>query len=223
MNLNKIALYPCLFLSIVCLTVLFSCQDRLDSKRYEPIIKQATKAESVTLNAEKDTAILRLSYKTAPAISSDFLTSITAITYIDTAASIISKEKIGHVKVEIASPNGVEVFSYPLTDLNNGKIGFENTAKFLQNMLNNQGQANLGLVDTSKISTASLADLNTLNTQIQSSMKIENISYDGFISHDEEPEVIEIRAQLISKTETLPVVFQYNTQSQKIFYFGINE
>jgi hypothetical protein len=205
-------------LILIALIVLNSCQNT-----FENYLKTSTNADKASITTSKDTSCLHLTYKVLPRLGSDFLSSISAITYLDTAKKELANDKISFIKVSIQSPSGTEVYKYPISILNKAKLGLEKTAFFIENMLNGKSEQNAKTVDLDKISLDELSNLNTVNEQLQTTMKIESVTHDGFISGLDTEDEIEIRAQLVSKNETIPIVFQYNTQTEKIFYFGINE
>lgn len=215
--------YSFLLLLFGTISLFISCADTLEKSKFEPFLKESTHADEAKLSSIQDSIFIRLKYKNAPDLGSDFLTSITALSYIDTAKAIIFKQHIRFIKVELTTPHGVEMYSYPLDILEKAKQGLETSSLFLRNMLSGNGQANSDIVDPKKITLEDLEGLNTINEQIQTSMKIDNLTFDGFISQLDDMDVIEIRAKLLSKNEALPVVLQYHLQSKKIFYFGINE
>lgn len=200
--------------------ILFFCSC---SSKLEEFIKMSSNADKVSISNTKDTICLDLTYKTLSRMSSDFLTSITALTYLDTAKNQLEKDKINTIKVSIQSTNGTEIYKYPISALNKAKLGLEKSALFIDAMMNGRAERVSELVDLDQISLEDLYNLNTVNEQLQATMKIESITHDGFTAGLDSEDEIEIRAQLVSKNEKIPIVFQYNTQSEKIFYFGINE
>jgi hypothetical protein len=215
LNLNTFILFI-FFSSFILLN---SCQH----SPYEDYIKLSSNADKVSITTSKDTSCIHLSYKALPRLSSDFLSSITAITYLDTAKSQLEKDKINTIKVSVESPTGTEIYQYPISILNKAKLGLQKSALFLEAMINGRAERVSELVDLDKISLEDLYNLNTVNEQLQTTMKVESATHDGFIAGLDSEDEIEIRAQLVSKNETIPVVFQYNTTTEKIFYFGINE
>lgn len=208
-----------LWILISSIFLLNSCQN----STFENYLKTSSNADKVSISSTKDTSCIYLTYKVLPRLGSDYLSSITAITYLDTAKNDLAKDKIQFIKVSIQSPNGTEEYKYPLEILYKAKIGLEKSALFISAMMSGKAETASEFVDLEQISQEDLINLNTVNEQLQESMKIESITYDGFVAGLDTEDEIEIRVQLVSKNETIPLVFQYNTLTQKIYYFGINE
>jgi hypothetical protein len=204
-------------------SILFLILNSCNSNKLEEYIKISFNADKALITSSKDTSCIHLTYKVMPHLSSDFLSSISALTYLDTAKLQLSKDKISTIKVSVESPTSTEVYQYPISILNKAKLGLDKSAIFIENMLKGQAEQNAKWVDLDKISLEELMNLNTVNEQLKASMKIESVTHDGFIAGLDSEDEIEIRAQLVSKNEAIPLVFQYNTQTEKIFYFGINE
>ena len=90
---------------------------------------------------------------------------------------------------------------------------------FLQNFLSSQNEQNARYVDLDKISLEDLFNLNQINEQLQSNLKLTSISFDGFTLHQSEPQNIEYRGNFQGDTEAIPFVFQYDKTLKRIFYF----
>lgn len=205
---------------LILFTLLFSCKNN----QLEEYIKISSNADNVDISSKNDTCFIHLTYKIAPHLTSDLLSSITAISYYDTARIQLEKDKISIIKVSINTSTATEVYQYPISIIQKAKTGLEKTALFINNMRNGQSEQNEPLVDLEQISLEDLTNLNLVNDQINSTMPVEYITHDGFKSEFDDKSEIEIRAQLVSKSkEVIPLVFQYNIDTEKIYYFGINE
>ena len=211
------------FLTSVSL-IFNSCQnEKAEFKRFHTYMKTATNADSVHLNKIDDTAILTLQYSFIPQLSNNFLTSMAALTFVDTAKNEITAHHISHVKVQVMNPSTTEIYRYPISSLSQARKGLENIAAFLSHFLNGQSEQNLPYVDTLKINSSELKALNTVNNQIQTALQIEGVNFDGFNSQLEQPNEMEFKGKFISKNEIISFTIHYNTFSNKIFYFGLNE
>lgn len=207
---------------ILILFVLSSCKENCYQLATENI-KQSIGADELKINESKDTIILDVHYKTPPITGFDFKSSSAALQLIDTSAKEFESKSLRFIKVNIHTNQQVTEYNYPIVDLIINKIGMEIGAEFLQNFLSGRAEQNARYVDLDKVSLEDLLNLNQVNEQIQSQIKIQNITFDGFTINHAEPQNIEFRGNLQGETEVFPFVFQYDKLKKKIFYFGINE
>jgi len=206
----------------IIISLLVSCREN-SYTRYTEGLKQNIGASELTINEVKDTILIDIYYSTPPSMGYDFKSSSTALMFMDTAKSLIKEKSIHHVNVYIHANKEVTEYKYPLADLTIYKSGMDVTTLFIQNLLHGQAEQNARYVDLDKISLEELFNLNEVNEQMQSNLKINLVSYDGFSLHNSEPNVVEYRGNFQGEEETIPFVFHYDKNLKRIFYFGINE
>jgi hypothetical protein len=209
------------YLCIVFGFCVISCAKSYE--KYQVFLEKTLQADTVVLAKSHDTSILEVSYNRNIAISSELLSSSACLRLLDTAHKDFEKDNIRFIKVNIRTPQETSIYNYPLAIAIHANKGIQKSSEFLKNFLNNQLSTNLSLVDTTIISQASLENLAIVSQQIQLNMPVSEIAFDGFVALEGDKNVIEIRSQLLSKNEALPVVIHYHIQKGKIFYFGINE
>jgi hypothetical protein len=210
------------YIFILSISILYSCKESSYQMTAESI-KQSIGADQLTIEESKDTVIIQVHYMTPPIMGFDFKSSSAALQLIDTSAVKFLNKGLRFVKVNIHSNKQVTEYNYPITDLVSNKSGIDIGAEFLQNFLSGRAEQNARYVDLDKVSLEELLNLNQVNEQIQSQIKIQNISFDGFTINHTEPQNIEYRGNLQGETEVFPFVFQYDKSKKRIFYFGINE
>lgn len=179
-------------------------------------------ADKCQIEKQEDTLVVRLNYTKSVQLGNEYIASITALRTLDTLTRLNNKADIKAISVLIKTSQE-EKFQYGIPYLKTAEVGMEITSLFLGNMLSGTSEKNALFVDLDKVSLAELYQLNTVNEQLQSSMQVNSIHFDGFSSHLSDPYVIEYRANLMAKDEEIPVVFHYDSRTKKIFYFGINE
>ena len=210
------------FIIILIGHLLFSCKES-SYLLEEENIKQSIGADQLTIKESKDTVILNLHFKNPPIIGFDFKSSSAALQLLDTSALRFENKGFRNIKVNIHSNQQVTEYNYPITDLISNKMGMDIGSEFIQNFLSGRSEQNARYVDLDKVSLEDLLNLNHVNEQIQSQIKIENVTFDGFTVNQTEPQNIEYRGNLQGETEVFPFVFQYDKLKKRIFYFGINE
>ena len=210
------------FIIILIGYLLFSCKES-SYLLEEENIKQSIGADQLTIKESKDTIVLNLHFKTPPIMGFDFKSSSAALQLLDTSALRFENKGFRNIKVNIHSNQQVTEYNYPITDLISNKMGMDIGAEFIQNFLSGRSEQNARYVDLDKVSLEDLLNLNHVIEQIQSQIKIENVTFDGFTVNQTEPQNIEYRGNLQGETEVFPFVFQYDKLKKRIFYFGINE
>jgi hypothetical protein len=210
-----------LVLSLICIHY-FSCKEN-NYGISEDKIKLSIGADQLSITRIEDTILMSIHYTTPPLTGFDFKSSSAALQFIDTSLVSLRNDGILFTKVLVHSNQQIIEYTYPLSELETNKIGMDIGAQFLQNFLSGTSEQNARYVDLDKVSLEDLYNLNQISEQIQSQVKIENVTYDGFSSHKSEPHNIEFRGNLQGQTEVFPFVFQYDKTKSRIFYFGINE
>ncbi len=212
--------YHLVFLIFVSICV--SCKENAYIDISEDIRKNIG-ADQLSISESKDSILIDIHYNKAPLIGFDFKSSTAALLLLDTTKSQLGERDLRLAKVSIHFNQQVFEYIYPLSELKINKNGMETAALFLQNFLSSQNEKNARYVDLDKISLEDLFNLNQINEQLQSNLKLTSISFDGFTLHQSEPQNIEYRGNFQGETEAIPFVFQYDKTLKRIFYFGINE
>lgn len=210
------------FISLFVLLHITSCKESSYQLAAENI-KESIGADKLSIQESKDTVVIEVHYKNPPIMGFDFKSSSAALQLIDTSAKAFDSKGLKVIKVNIHTNQQVTEYNYPIADLVSNKIGMKIGAEFLQNFLSGRAEQNARYVDLDKVSLEDLLNLNQVNEQIQSQIKIQNITFDGFTINHAEPHNIEYRGNLQGESEVFPFVFQYDKLKKKIFYFGINE
>jgi hypothetical protein len=204
------------------ISINFSCKQNAYMGISEDIRKNIG-ADKLSISESKDSILIDIHYNKAPLIGFDFKSSTAALLLLDTTKSQLGERDLRLAKVSIHSNQQVFEYIYPFSELEINKKGMETAALFLQNFLSSQNEKNARYVDLDKISLEDLFNLNQINEQLQSNLKLTSISFDGFTMHQSEPQNIEYRGNFQGDTEAVPFVFQYDKTLKRIFYFGINE
>ena len=204
------------------ISINFSCKQNAYMGISEDIRKNIG-ADKLSISESKDSILIDIHYNKAPLIGFDFKSSTAALLLLDTTKSQLGERDLRLAKVSIHSNQQVFEYIYPFSELEINKKGMETAALFLQNFLSSQNEQNARYVDLDKISLEDLFNLNQINEQLQSNLKLTSISFDGFTLHQSEPQNIEYRGNFQGDTEAVPFVFQYDKTLKRIFYFGINE
>jgi hypothetical protein len=204
------------------ISIYFSCKQNAYMGISEDIRKNIG-ADQLSISESKDSILIDIHYNKPPLIGFDFKSSTAALLLLDTTKSQLEERGLRLAKVSIHSNQQVFDYIYPFSELEINKKGMETAALFLQNFLSSQNEQNARYVDLDKISLEDLFNLNQINEQLQSNLKLTSISFDGFTLHQSEPQNIEYRGNFQGDTEAVPFVFQYDKTLKRIFYFGINE
>lgn len=212
--------YHLVFLILV--SIYISCKENAYMDISEDIRKNIG-ADQLSISESKDTILIDIHYNKPPITGFDFKSSTAALLLLDTNKTQLEGKGLRLTKVSIHSNQQVFEYMYPFSELEINKKGMETAAQFLQNFLGSQNEQNARYVDLDKISLEDLFNLNQVNEQLQTNLKVTNISFDGFTLHQSEPDNIEYRGNFLGETEAIPFVFQYNKNLKRIFYFGINE
>jgi hypothetical protein len=207
---------------LIFVSICISCKENAYIDISEDIRKNIG-ADQLSISESKDSILIDIHYNKAPLIGFDFKSSTAALLLLDTTKSQLGERDLRLAKVSIHSNQQVFEYIYPFSELEINKKGMETAALFLQNFLSSQNEQNARYVDLDKISLEDLFNLNQINEQLQSNLKLTSISFDGFTLHQSEPQNIEYRGNFQGDTEAVPFVFQYDKTLKRIFYFGINE
>ena len=207
---------------LIFVSICISCKENAYIDISEDIRKNIG-ADQLSISESKDSILIDIHYNKAPLIGFDFKSSTAALLLLDTTKSQLDKRGLRLAKVSIHFNQQVFEYIYPFSELEINKNGMEMAALFLQNFLSSQNEQNARYVDLDKISLEDLFNLNQINDQLQSNLKITSISFDGFTLQQSEPQNIEYRGNFQGDTEAIPFVFQYDKTLKRIFYFGINE
>jgi hypothetical protein len=207
---------------LIFVSICISCKENAYIDISEDIRKNIG-ADQLSISESKDSILIDIHYNKAPLIGFDFKSSTAALLLLDTTKSQLDKRGLRLAKVSIHFNQQVFEYIYPFSELEINKNGMETAALFLQNFLSSQNEKNARYVDLDKISLEDLFNLNQINEQLQSNLKLTSISFDGFTMHQSEPQNIEYRGNFQGDTEAVPFVFQYDKTLKRIFYFGINE
>jgi hypothetical protein len=207
---------------LIFVSICISCKENAYIDISEDIRKNIG-ADQLSISESKDSILIDIHYNKAPLIGFDFKSSTAALLLLDTTKSQLGERDLRLAKVSIHSNQQVFEYIYPFSELEINKKGMETAALFLQNFLSSQNEQNARYVDLDKISLEDLFNLNQINEQLQSNLKLTSISFDGFTMHQSEPQNIEYRGNFQGDTEAVPFVFQYDKTLKRIFYFGINE
>ena len=207
---------------LIFVSICISCKENAYIDISEDIRKNIG-ADQLSISESKDSILIDIHYNKAPLIGFDFKSSTAALLLLDTTKSQLGERDLRLAKVSIHSNQQVFEYIYPFSELEINKNGMETAALFLQNFLSSQNEQNARYVDLDKISLEDLFNLNQINEQLQSNLKLTSISFDGFTMHQSEPQNIEYRGNFQGDTEAVPFVFQYDKTLKRIFYFGINE
>ena len=207
---------------LIFVSICISCKENAYIDISEDIRKNIG-ADQLSISESKDSILIDIHYNKAPLIGFDFKSSTAALLLLDTTKSQLDKRGLRLAKVSIHFNQQVFEYIYPFSELEINKNGMETAALFLQNFLSSQNEKNARYVDLDKISLEDLFNLNQINDQLQSNLKITSISFDGFTLQQSEPQNIEYRGNFQGDTEAIPFVFQYDKTLKRIFYFGINE
>jgi hypothetical protein len=213
---------PYYFIFFTFISIYFSCKQNAYMGISENIRKNIG-ADQLSISESKDSILIDIHYNKPPLIGFDFKSSTAALLLLDTTKSQLEERGLRLAKVSIHSNQQVFDYIYPFSELEINKKGMETAALFLQNFLSSQNEQNARYVDLDKISLEDLFNLNQINEQLQSNLKLTSISFDGFTLHQSEPQNIEYRGNFQGDTEAIPFVFQYDKTLKRIFYFGINE
>ena len=213
---------PYYFIFFTFISIYFSCKQNAYMGISEDIRKNIG-ADQLSISESKDSILIDIHYNKPPLIGFDFKSSTAALLLLDTTKSQLEERGLRLAKVSIHSNQQVFDYIYPFSELEINKHGMETAALFLQNFLSSQNEKNARYVDLDKISLEDLFNLNQINEQLQSNLKLTSISFDGFTLHQSEPQNIEYRGNFQGDTEAIPFVFQYDKTLKRIFYFGINE
>lgn len=207
---------------LIFVSICISCKENAYIDISEDIRKNIG-ADQLSISESKDSILIDIHYNKAPLIGFDFKSSTAALLLLDTTKSQLDKRGLRLAKVSIHFNQQVFGYIYPFSELEINKNGMETAALFLQNFLSSQNEKNARYVDLDKISLEDLFNLNQINDQLQSNLKITSISFGGFTLQQSEPQNIEYRGNFQGDTEAIPFVFQYDKTLKRIFYFGINE
>jgi hypothetical protein len=207
---------------LIFVSICISCKENAYIDISEDIRKNIG-ADQLSISESKDSILIDIHYNKAPLIGFDFKSSTAALLLLDTTKSQLYKRGLRLAKVSIHFNQQVFEYIYPFSELEINKNGMETAALFLQNFLSSQNEQNARYVDLDKISLEDLFNLNQINEQLQSNLKLTSISFDGYTLHQSEPHNIEYRGNFQGDTEAIPFVFQYDKTLKRIFYFGINE
>jgi hypothetical protein len=207
---------------LIFVSIYISCKENAYMDISEDIRKNIG-ADQLSISESKDTVLLDIHYNKPPITGFDFKSSTAALLLLDTNKNQLGERGLRLAKVSIHSNQQVFEYIYPFSELEINKNGMEMAALFLQNFLSSQNEQNARYVDLDKISLEDLFNLNQINDQLQSNLKITSISFDGFTLQQSEPQNIEYRGNFQGDTEAIPFVFQYDKTLKRIFYFGINE
>lgn len=207
---------------LIFVSICISCKENAYIDISEDIRKNIG-ADQLSISESKDSILIDIHYNKAPLIGFDFKSSTAALLLLDTTKSQLDKRGLRLAKVSIHFNQQVFEYIYPFSELEINKNGMETAALFLQNFLSSQNEKNARYVDLDKISLEDLFNLNQINEQLQSNLKLTSISFDGYTLHQSEPQNIEYRGNFQGDTEAIPFVFQYDKTLKRIFYFGINE
>ena len=207
---------------LIFVSICISCKENAYIDISEDIRKNIG-ADQLSISESKDSILIDIHYNKAPLIGFDFKSSTAALLLLDTTKSQLDKRGLRLAKVSIHFNQQVFEYIYPFSELEINKNGMETAALFLQNFLSSQNEKNARYVDLDKISLEDLFNLNQINEQLQSNLKLTSISFDGYTLHQSEPLNIEYRGNFQGDTEAIPFVFQYDKTLKRIFYFGINE
>jgi hypothetical protein len=207
---------------LIFVSICISCKENAYIDISEDIRKNIG-ADQLSISESKDSILIDIHYNKAPLIGFDFKSSTAALLLLDTTKSQLDKRGLRLAKVSIHFNQQVFEYIYPFSELEINKNGMETAALFLQNFLSSRNEKNARYVDLDKISLEDLFNLNQINEQLQSNLKLTSISFDGYTLHQSEPQNIEYRGNFQGDTEAIPFVFQYDKTLKRIFYFGINE
>lgn len=205
------------------LSICYSCnqanKDHLDSS----YLKTVAGTEKVKISTVNETSLIELEYTTDNKISSEYIASFVAMSYCDSVGDNLSKNKIERISIHVGFPEYMDTFLYNVSLMKEYKKGLESTASFIDNLLNYKSERSQKLVDPTKISNENLIQLNDIGREIQQNFRPTKISYDGFLIIPSESNKIQSKVRFVNASEEMYVSFQYDMNTGKIFYFGVND
>ena len=210
-------------IALILLISISSCKENFRDVSDTSYLRPIANTENIHISQEKNTSLIKLEYATENEMSSEYIASFIAMSYCDSVGENLAKSKIEYLKIQLGYPNYMDTFLYNIALMKQYKKGLETTSTFINNMLNDKSEQSNSLVDPSKISSENLLQVNTVGREIRENFQPKKISYDGFLIIPNESNKIQTKVRFTNQSEEMYLNFQYDINTGKIFYFGVND
>lgn len=200
-----------------------SCTNSYKGIQETSYLKAIAGTEKIQISQANSTSLIELEYTQDNEISSEYIVSFVALSYYDSVGENLAKNKIERIKIHLGYPNYIDTFLYNVSLMKEYKKGLESASTFIDNMLHNKSESSSSIVDPSKISQENLVQVNAIGQDIQQNFHPQKISYDGFLIIPNESNKIQTKVRFTNQSEEMYLNFQYDINTGKIFYFGVND